>query len=446
MRLRDTIAAIATAPGRAAIGVVRVSGSHVPEMVTALVGRSLAERRAVVAAFKDADGNAIDQGLALYFAAPRSYTGEDLLEIQGHGGPVVLRLLLKRCVELGARRAEPGEFTLRAFLNGKMDLAQAESVIDVIDAASAQAARSAMRSMLGEFSMRVNALAESITELRMLVEATLDFPDEEVDQLSPALARERLARATDALDAVIESASQGRLLRDGLHVVLAGRPNVGKSSLLNRLAGEDRAIVTDIPGTTRDTIREMIDIQGVPLHVIDTAGLRDVGDPLERAGIERTWAALEQADAVVQVLDASAGEVAADREIAARLPPGVLRVRVMNKIDLIGVMPHAGGPEGNPEVWLSARTGAGIDLLRETLLRIAGWHSSAETVFSARERHVTALHNAREHLNRAGAEIARIELFAEELRLAQRDLGTITGEVTADDLLGQIFSRFCIGK
>jgi tRNA modification GTPase len=308
---------------------------------------------------------------------------------------------------------------------------------------------------------------DAVVDLRTLVEATLDFPEEEVDYLEASEARARVARVSEALDAVLESALQGRILRDGLHIVLAGRPNVGKSSLLNRLAGEDRAIVTDIPGTTRDTIRESIDLEGVPLHVIDTAGLRDVSDPLERAGIERTWAALDRADAVVQVYDASEGETAADREITARLPSGVPQIRVMNKIDLVAHEPKvdesAGVSEGDrssnscgdvvrehgarvPTVWLSARTGAGVELLREALLRMAGWHSDPETVFSARERHLVALRGAREHLQRAEAETRRLELFAEELRLVQRHLSAITGEFSADDLLGQIFSRFCIGK
>jgi tRNA modification GTPase len=445
MNHRDTIAAIATAPGRAAIGVIRVSGAAVPALIVALTGGTLPERQAVLTAFRDRDMKAIDRGLGLYFPAPRSYTGEEMLEIHGHGGPVVLRLLLERCIALGARPAEPGEFTLRAFLNGKMDLAQAESVIDVIDAASEQAARSAMRSMLGEFSSRVRVLADALTDVRTLVEATLDFPDEDVEHLNSDVVRAQLTRVTENLDAVLHSASQGRLLREGLQIVLAGRPNVGKSSLLNRLAGEDRAIVTDIPGTTRDTIRESIDLEGIPLHIIDTAGLREVSDPLERAGIERTWAALQRADAVVQVLDATEGEIPADREIAARLPTGLPRIRVMNKIDLLAERPRAGETGGCCEVRLSARTGSGMDLLRAALLRTTGWHSSPET-FSARERHITALRDAREHVTRAAAEVTRLELVAEELRLAQRHLAAITGEVTADDLLGQIFSRFCIGK
>lgn len=446
MTRQDTIAAIATAPGRAAIGVVRVSGSRVPELMPELTGRVLPPRRATVTPFRDRNGNAIDQGVALYFPAPHSYTGEDVLELQAHGGPVVLRLLLERCIELGARLAEPGEFTLRAFLDGRMDLAQAESVIDLIDAASAHAARAAMRSVLGEFSARVQELVAGITALRTLVEATLDFPDEEVDFLNAPQARERVAACRIALDSVLESATQGRILREGLHVVLAGRPNVGKSSLLNRLAGEDLAIVTDIPGTTRDTIRESIDLDGIPLHVIDTAGLREVRDPLERAGIERTWAALARADAVVQVLEATAGETPADRDIAAQLPAGVPHVRVINKIDLIDAPARAENDAGVRVVWLSARTGAGVDLLREALVRISGWHSDAETVFSARERHLSALRDAREHLVRAEGEVTRLEFFAEELRLAQRYLSSITGDFTPDDLLGEIFARFCIGK
>jgi tRNA modification GTPase len=416
-------------------------------VIRGLTGRELPPRRAVVTRFSDRLAGAIDQGVALYFPAPNSYTGEDVLEIQAHGGPVVLRLLLERCLELGARPAEPGEFTLRAFLAGKMDLAQAEGVIDLIDAASAHAARSAARSALGEFSARVRTVANAITELRMFVEATLDFPEEDVDAVSPSQARQRLEALRRNLDAVLDTASQGRILRDGLHIVLAGRPNVGKSSLLNCLAGEDLAIVTDIPGTTRDTIRESIQLQGVPLHVIDTAGLRDVSDPLERAGIERTWAALGRADAVVQVFDASEGETEGDREIAARLPGGVPRIRVMNKIDLVENRPRSEeGSGGAPTVWLSARTGTGVDLFRHALLRLAGWHSDPESVFSARERHLVALRHAREHVQRAETQTARLELLAEELRLAQRHLSVITGEVTADDLLGEIFSRFCIGK
>lgn len=446
MSRRDTIAAIATAPGRAAIGVVRLSGPQVPQFIPQLVGRDLPARRAVVAEFKDGRGSLIDRGVALYFSAPHSYTGEDILEIQAHGGPVVLRLLLERCLELGARLAEPGEFTLRAFLDGKMDLAQAESVIDLIDASSAHAARSAMRSVVGEFSTRVKMLVDAITDLRVLVEATLDFPEEELDALSPTYLVQRVETVANAVDAVLESASQGSILRDGLRVVLAGRPNVGKSSLLNRLAGEDLAIVTDIPGTTRDTVRESIDIEGVPLHVIDTAGLRAADDPLERAGIERTWSALSKADAVVQVLDASAGETLADTEISSRLPAGVPRIRVLNKIDLIHASSHAEESAGTVTVWLSARSGDGVDLLRRALLDVAGWHSDPETVFSARERHLIALRHARRHIERAGAEARRLELLAEELRLAQRELSLITGERTADDLLGEIFSRFCIGK
>ncbi|MGZ8228294.1 MAG: tRNA uridine-5-carboxymethylaminomethyl(34) synthesis GTPase MnmE [Burkholderiales bacterium] len=446
MNVRDTIAAIATAPGRAAIGIVRISGPAVPVVLNGVVGRTLHPRHAVVSDFNDAQGRAIDHGIAIYFPEPNSYTGEHMLELHGHGGPVVLRVLLQRCLELGARLAEPGEFTQRAFLNGKMDLAQAESVIDVIDAATACAARAAMRSVKGEFSARIRTLTHRIVELRALIEATLDFPEEEVDALGLTDVRERLGAVLEAIDAVLETARQGSILRDGLHVVLAGQPNVGKSSLLNRLAGDDIAIVTDVPGTTRDAIKELIDVGGIPLHIIDTAGLRASADPVELVGIERTWAAIERADAVLQVIDSAVGLAPPDAEVARRLPAHLPRIQVMNKIDLVEEPPHKEESDGATVVWVSARTGAGIDLLREALTRLAGWHSDAETIFSARERHVAALRRAREHVDRAGREAGGLELVAEELRFAQQHLSSITGEFTADDLLGEIFSRFCIGK
>jgi tRNA modification GTPase len=396
--------------------------------------------------FRDAHGAAIDDGVALYFPAPHSYTGEDVLELHGHGGPVVLQMLLRRCFELGARLAEPGEFTRRAFLNDKLDLAQAEAVADVIEAATETAARCAVRSLQGEFSAAIAGLRAQLIELRMLAEATLDFPEEEIDPLDRADARARLERLRAALAETLARAKQGSLLRTGLHVVLAGQPNVGKSSLLNRLAGEELAIVTAIPGTTRDSVRQSIQIEGVPLNVVDTAGLRASADEVERLGIERTWSEIERADLLLLVVDARAGVTAADEAIAARLPRRLRRIGVHNKIDLAGEAPRAVDEPEQSAVYLSATTGAGVELLRATLLQHAGWQSAEESVFIARERHLVALGRAGEHLDRAVGQFRFAELFAEELRLAQAELGAITGEFTADDLLGEIFARFCVGK
>jgi tRNA modification GTPase len=438
----DMIAAVATAPGRAGIGIVRVSGRSVAPFATALIGTVPAARRATRAVFRDARGAAIDEGLALWFPAPHSYTGEDVLELHGHGGPLVLGLLLRRALELGARLAEPGEFTRRAFLNGKLDLAQAEAVADLIDAATETAARCAVRSLRGEFSAAIGALAATLVELRMLAEATLDFPEEEVDPLDRADARGRLARLRTALDDTLARAKEGSLLRTGLNVVLAGRPNVGKSSLLNRLAGEDLAIVTAVPGTTRDAVRQAIQLDGVPLNVVDTAGLRETADEVERLGIERTWSELGRADLALLIVDARTEVAAEDEVIAAQLPPSLPRIVVHNKIDLADIAPRAAADA----VYLSAKTGAGVELLKRRLLERAGWHSGEESVFIARERHLVALRHAAERLAAAADQLAAPELFAEELRLAHRELGAITGEFTADDLLGAIFARFCIGK
>jgi tRNA modification GTPase len=440
------IAAIATPPGRGGIAVVRVSGPRLGSFAEAMLGRVPAPRRAVRAAFRDGEGRIIDDGLALFFPAPASYTGEDVLELHGHGGPVVAAMLLARCVDLGARVAEPGEFTKRAFLNDKLDLAQAEGVADLIDAASETAARCALRSLRGDFSHAIDALAAQLVELRALVEATLDFPEEEIDPLDRAQARERLARLEAAIEHALASAKQGSLLRTGLRVVLAGRPNVGKSSLLNRLAGEERAIVTPIPGTTRDAVREMIQIEGVPLHVVDTAGLRDASDEVERLGIERTWREIEQADVVLHVLDVTTGEVVPHDAIVDRLPPSLAPVLVHNKIDLLGDLPRVERVMGRTHVYLSARTGAGIAELRATLLEQVGYGGREEDVFMARERHLSALRRARDHLGAAATQFGAPELLAEELRLAHRELQSITGEFSSDDLLGEIFSRFCIGK
>ncbi|MEF8700348.1 MAG: tRNA uridine-5-carboxymethylaminomethyl(34) synthesis GTPase MnmE [Candidatus Accumulibacter sp. UW20] len=440
-----TIAAVATAAGRGGVGVIRISGDGLLAFAEAFAGKRPLPRVAMLGDFRSADGALIDRGLLLYFPAPRSFTGEEVLEIHGHGGTVVMQMLLARCLELGARLAEPGEFTRRAYLNGKLDLAQAEAVIDLIDAATATAARSAVRSLQGEFSREINALLAQLVELRALVEATLDFPDEEVDFLEAADAWGRLDRLQQRLRQVFERAQQGRLLHGGLHVVLVGQPNVGKSSLLNRLAGDDLAIVTPLPGTTRDLVRSSLQIEGIPLHVIDTAGLRDTDDPIEMIGIERTWREIARADVVVLLVDARTGIGPAERKILAQLPAQLAHVTVHNKIDLAAL-----APERRPEadaviIALSAKSGAGVDLLRQELLQIAGWHP-AEDVFIARERHLRALAEAREHLDAAFEQLPRLELFAEELRLAQVTLGRITGAFSADELLGEIFGRFCIGK
>jgi tRNA modification GTPase len=491
--VNDTIAAIATAAGRGGIGVVRVSGPRAAQVMQAVCGRALVPRMATLVPFLDAQGEAIDTGLALWFVAPHSYTGEDVLELQGHGGPVVMQMLLERVLSVesgsglasdkvsqpepmaGVRLARPGEFTERAFLNDRMDLAQAEAVADLIDASSAQAARSASRSLSGVFSQQVHGLVDQLIELRMLVEATLDFPEEEIDFLERSDARGRLAAVRESLETLMAQARQGALLREGLHVVLAGAPNVGKSSLLNALAGAEVAIVTPVAGTTRDRIEQAIQIEGVPLVVVDTAGLRETSDEVERIGIERTWQAVARADVVLLLEEAERPEGSAQSEaelrgdtqahgrmddpaygrvdppaldatLRARLPEGAPVLRVLNKIDLAGLSPKA----TEDTVWISARTGAGLDLLRAVLLRLAGWTGAGEGQFMARERHLQALREARSHLNVAHDHARRrdevLDLFAEELRLAQEALNRITGEFGADDLLGVIFGRFCIGK
>ena len=446
---KGTIAAIATAPGRGGVGVIRISGSNLLPFAFALTGKTPRPRYATLADFKGADGSTIDTGLLLYFPNPQSFTGEDVLELQGHGGPVVMQMLLARCLDLGARLAEPGEFSRRAFLNGKMDLAQAEAVADLIDAATASAARSAVRSLQGEFSRAIGELNEELINLRMLVEATLDFPEEDIDFLKAADAFGRLERLQLKLAEIFDRAGQGKLLQSGLHVVLAGQPNVGKSSLLNRLAGDDLAIVTPIAGTTRDALRSTIQIEGIPLHIIDTAGLRETDDEVERIGIERSWKEIERSDVVLLLVDARTGVTNADREILERLPKTLQRVTLYNKIDLAARDAERHDEADGVAISLSAKANQGIDLLRKELLRIAGWHQ-AEDVFIARERHIRALSAAQDHVAAARSVVEGVlpalELFAEELRLAQHALGEITGEFTADDLLGVIFSRFCIGK
>ena len=444
-RSPDTIAAIATAPGRGGVGVVRVSGASLGAFAFELCGREPKPRTARFTRFLDAEERVIDEGILLYFSAPASFTGEDVLELQGHGGPVVMQMLLERCLQLGARLAEPGEFTRRAFLNGKLDLAQAESVADLIEASTAAAARSAVRSLSGRFSEEVHRIVDALIDLRMLVEATLDFPEEEIDFLESARALPRLDAIRAQVEELLDRARQGALLRSGLNVVLVGEPNVGKSSLLNQLAGEDRAIVTEIAGTTRDALRETIQIEGIPLHIIDTAGLRETVDAVERIGIERTWREIERADVILRLVDAVQGEPS-DDDIDRRLPPSVQRITVVNKIDLVGLAAGRSEVAGRIRLQVSARSGEGVELVRQALLRIAGWHAHGEDVILARERHLTALRKALAHVIEAGGQLGALELFAEELRLAQEQLGEITGEFTADELLGVIFSRFCIGK
>ncbi len=388
----------------------------------------------------------LDEGLVLFFPAPNSYTGEDVIELQGHGGPVVMQLLLGRCLALGARLAQPGEFTQRAFLNGKLDLAQAEGVADLIDASTQQAARSAVLSLSGRFSEAIHVWRDKLVDLRMLVEATLDFPEEEVDFLSAARAMPRLEALRAELDGILSKARQGSLLRSGLHVVLAGQPNVGKSSLLNQLSGDDRAIVTDVAGTTRDVLRETIQIEGIPLHIIDTAGLRDTDDAVEKIGIARTWKEIAKADVILRLVEAASGITEADHEIDSALPEGVPVIWVFNKIDMVGADPRV-EPYGEAKaVWLSAVSGQGVDLLRDLLLEVAGWEVHGEDVYLARERHLQALNAARAHVEMALQQQTQLDLLAEELRLAQESVNSITGEFGADDLLGVIFSRFCIGK
>jgi tRNA modification GTPase len=439
----DSIAAIATAPGRGGIGVVRISCPDPEPFIRGLIGRPLNARLATHARFLDGAGKSLDDGIVLWFKAPQSFTGEHVIELQGHGGPQVLQLVLARCLELGARLAEPGEFSRRAFLNGKLDLAQAEAIADLIDAGSREGARSAVRALEGEFSRRINHLKDGLIHLRMLLEATLDFPEEDIDFLQQADAWGKLADLSTRLDAVLAQARQGALLREGLNVVLIGQPNVGKSSLLNQLAGYDAAIVTDIAGTTRDTLREAIQIEGVPVHIIDTAGLRETDNPVERLGIARTWAAVEKADLAVLLTDAQHGVGEQEAGILSRLP-SIPVLTVHNKIDLSGE-PERCSADGR-EIWLSAKAGTGMELLRRRLLDLAGWQSVGEGVFTARARHLEALRRARGHLDGARLSGQRLEIFAEELRLAQAALGEITGEFTADDLLGVIFSQFCIGK
>lgn len=451
------IAAIATAPGRGAVGVVRVSGQGLKTWVSHLLGRMPTPRMATLMPFTDAQGKALDQGLALWFPAPHSYTGEDVLELQAHGGPVVLQLLLARCLEVAQslqmpmRLAQPGEFSQRAFLNDKIDLAQAEAVADLIDASTEAAAKGAARSLMGEFSQRVESLLQALIHLRMLVEATLDFPDEEIDFLQRDDAHGQWQRLSDQVTSLLAHAQQGALLREGMTVVIAGQPNAGKSSLLNALAGAELAIVTPIAGTTRDVVQQTIQIHGVPIHVLDTAGLRESDDVVERIGIDRAWREIEKADAVLFLHDTSRWNDALVREsdhaLLARLPTHLPVLHVWNKIDL---GEHDQLPASSDHLRLSAKTHEGLDRLRESLMALAGWQPGGEGVLMARQRHVKALQVVSTHLQQAGQFLQptnlQLDLLAEELRLAQTALGEITGTMTADDLLGEIFSSFCIGK
>ncbi len=444
----DTIAAIATPPGRGGVGIVRVSGSKVPSIVAAVIGRLPKVRHATFVVFTDADGQAIDEGIAIYFKAPASFTGEDILELQGHGGPVVMDLLLRRVLQLGARLAEPGEFSRRAYLNDKLDLAQAEAVADLIDSHTRAAARSAMRSLTGVFSQQVQGLVAVITELRMYVEAAIDFPEEEIDFLADRRVAEQLEGLIDQTRALLDRAATGRLLRDGLTLVIAGLPNAGKSSLMNALTGQDSAIVTHIPGTTRDVLREQVEIDGLPLHLIDTAGLRDADDAIEREGVRRARDALAAADHALWVYDGD-GDPDVEGLEQAGLPPELPLTLVRNKVDLNNEPPGLGKRRGTPEVRLSAKTGDGMAELRAHLKSLVAYDGASEGDFSARRRHLDAIQRALGDLRngqKALREDRAGELLADDLRQAQLALSEITGEFNADDLLGEIFSRFCIGK
>lgn len=449
------IAAITTAPGRGGIGIVRISGPDLRLFIQAFFKQELQPRHAHFLPFNDAHNQPIDEGIALYFPGPNSYTGEDVVELQGHGGTAVLRRVLERCFEVGAafdlRHAAPGEFTQRAFLNDRMDLAQAEAVADLIDASSEAAAKGAMASLSGAFSQQINALADRIVHLRMLVEATLDFPEEEIDFLEKYQAAEQLKSIDSELQQLRLHAKQGQVLRDGLNVVLAGQPNVGKSSLLNALAGDDVAIVTDIAGTTRDRVTQLIHIEGIPIHIVDTAGLRSTDDKVESIGIERSWQEIAKANVILHLFDARYPQHSADEDIMARLPKNTTTLQIFNKCDLLTDAQQQSLPEDNEHhLQISAQTGLGLDKLRQRLLQIAGWSAHTESPWLARERHLHALDRCDEHLQIAQSHAQHndqiLDLFAEELRLAHNELSEITGTFTSDDLLGEIFSSFCIGK
>ena len=447
----DTIAAIATPPGRGGVGVIRISGKNLRPIAVALLGKLPQPRYATYCKFLDDQGLIIDQGIALYFPNPQSYTGEDVLELQGHGGPAVMNMLLNRCLAAGARLAQPGEFTLRAYLNNKIDLVQAESVADIIEASTAEAARCAVNSLQGHFSAKIDTLVQSLITLRTLVEATLDFPEEEIDQLYMPQITAQIEEIDSQLNRVFQSAQQGNLLQEGIKMVLIGAPNAGKSSLMNQLVEDDVAIVTEIAGTTRDTIERTIAIAGVPIHIVDTAGLRETNDSIERKGIERTLTAIKNANLVLRLIDSSQLALHEMDPVQKYIPTEKPQLTVFNKIDLIAATAKIEETETGSAIYLSAKTGEGVELLRQKILKIAGWqfNRAGEGIIMARQRHLEALFKAQEHLISAKALIQagyQLELLAEELRLAQLNLSSITGEFTADDLLGVIFSQFCIGK
>jgi tRNA modification GTPase len=444
----DTIAAVATASGRGGVGIVRISGPAVPAIAQQLLGRLPRPRLADLYNFSDKEGRLIDQGLGLYFPQPQSFTGEHVLELHGHGGPVVMDLLLARVLELGARQARPGEFSERAFLNGKLDLAQAEAIADLIDSSTGQAARAAARSLQGEFSKQIHALVDALIALRTWVEAAIDFPEEEIDFLSDGQVGDKLDAVAARLRKVQEQAYQGRLLREGMTLVLAGQPNAGKSSLLNALAGRDAAIVTAIAGTTRDVLREHIQIDGMPLHIIDTAGLRDSADPIEQEGVRRAWAEIEQADRVLLVIDDQIGFTGDDQHILERLPQALAHTLVYNKIDLTGRSPGMHEQGSDTVIALSAISQEGPRQLRAHLKQVMGYRDTGAGGFSARRRHLDALQRAARSLDNARVSLGNGagELLAEDLRLAHQNLSVITGEFSSDDLLGEIFAGFCIGK
>lgn len=441
----ELIAAIATPPGRGGIGIIRLSGSNLPQLAEQLLGQLTHPRTASHRLFRAQDGSILDDGLALFFPAPHSFTGEDVLELQGHGGVVVLDMVLKRCLELGARLARPGEFSERAFLNNKLDLAQAEAIADLIDSSSEQAVRSALRSLQGSFSQAVDKLLTALIELRVYVEAALDFPDEEIDFLADAAVTTRLAIIKRQLAEIFQKAQQGSLLRDGMHLVIVGRPNAGKSSLLNALAGQETAIVTEIAGTTRDVLHERINLDGMPLHVVDTAGLRESHDPVEKIGIERAWREVEKADLVLLLVDDTQAATEEHSSILAKLPTSIPVLTVHNKVDLSG---KVAGKHAN-HLYISAKQGLGLDVLKAELKARMGYQGEREDTFMARRRHLQALGLTQAAVERAEQQLVVFnagELMAEELRLAQDALGQITGKFTSDDLLGEIFSSFCIGK
>ncbi len=460
----DTIAAIATPPGRGGVGIIRISGAQVPIIAESILGQLPTPFKATHRLFKDKQQKILDDGIAIYFPGPTSFTGEDVLELQGHGGNVVMDMLLKHCVELGARLAKPGEFSERAFLNDKLDLTQAEAIADLIDSSSEQAARSAIRSLQGDFSKAINSLLEKMIEMRVYVEAALDFPEEEIDFLADKSVLNRMQAIKEDLHEIMKKAEQGSLLRNGLHLVIIGEPNAGKSSLLNALAGNETAIVTDIAGTTRDVLRESINLHGIPLHIVDTAGLRESQDPVEKIGIKRALEALEKADLAILLLDAT--RLSIKPEFLKLIPQSIPVLKVYNKIDLIEKDNTPTEPEKSHKKWggvlikdilegdndvigISAKYKLGIDELKDTIKKKIGYKESTEDTFIARRRHLTALERTKEYVDNAELQLTQFnagELMAEELRLAQDELGTITGKFTSDDLLGEIFSNFCIGK